>query len=129
MIFKNCLKHLKRSCFSVLRQKQSCSHGVKNGCNNLQRFNFKPLKPFCLSFEQSFSAWYPLKGHTYINKPVAFRCRFFLSMYDLLVDTRHKRIELVFFCEKHILKTCLQCLTNTLVLKVFRPSKYLPVQI
>ena len=52
MIFKNRLKHLKRKCFSVLRQKQSCSHGVKNGCKNLQRFSFKPLKPFCLSSEQ-----------------------------------------------------------------------------
>ena len=32
---KNRLKHLKRKCFSVLRQKQSCLHGVKNGCKNL----------------------------------------------------------------------------------------------
>ena len=53
-IFKNRLKHLKRKCFSVLRQKQSCSHGVKNGCKNVQRFSFKPLKPFCLSSEQRF---------------------------------------------------------------------------
>ena len=55
LIFKNRLKHLKRKCFSVLRQKQSCSHGVKNGCKNLQRFSFKPLKPFCLSSEQGFT--------------------------------------------------------------------------
>ena len=54
MISKNRLKHLKRKCFSVLRQRQSCSHGVKNGCKNLQRFSFKPLKPFCLSSEQGF---------------------------------------------------------------------------
>ena len=52
LIFKNCLKHLKRKCFSVLRQKQSCSHGVKNGCKNLYRFSFKPLNPFFLSSEQ-----------------------------------------------------------------------------
>ena len=44
-IFKNRLKYLKRKCFSVLRQKQSCSNGVKNGCKNLQRFSFKLLKP------------------------------------------------------------------------------------
>ena len=35
-IFKNRLKHLKRKCFSVLRQKQLSSHGVKDGCKNLQ---------------------------------------------------------------------------------------------
>ena len=45
LIFKNRLKHLKRKCFRVLRQKESCSHGVKDGCKNfLQRFNFKLLK-------------------------------------------------------------------------------------
>ena len=54
-IFKNRLKHLKRKCFSVLRQRQSCSHEVKNGCKNLQRFSFKPLKPVCLSSEHSFT--------------------------------------------------------------------------
>ena len=54
-IFKNLLKHLKRKCYSVLRQKQSCSHGIKNGCKNLQRFSFKPVKPFCLSSEQGFN--------------------------------------------------------------------------
>ena len=56
LIFKNCLKHLKRKCFSVLRQKQTCSHGVKDGCKNLQRLSFKFLKPFCLSSEQGFRA-------------------------------------------------------------------------
>ena len=40
---------------SVLRQKQSCSHGVKDGCKNLQRFSFKLLKPFCLSSEQGLN--------------------------------------------------------------------------
>ena len=54
LIFKNRLRHLKRKCFSVLRRKQSCSHGVKNGYKNLQRFSFKPLKPFCLSSEHGF---------------------------------------------------------------------------
>ena len=54
LIFKNRFKHLKRKSFSVLRQKQSCSHGVKDGCKNLQRFSFKLLKPFCLSSEQGF---------------------------------------------------------------------------
>ena len=53
MIFKNRLKRFKRKCFSDLRQKQPCSHGVKDGCKNLQRFSFKLLKPFCLSSEQS----------------------------------------------------------------------------
>ena len=52
LIFKNRLKRLKQKCFSVLRQKQSCSHGVKDGCKNLQRFSFKLLKPFFLSSEQ-----------------------------------------------------------------------------
>ena len=36
MITASVLKGLKRKCFSVLRQKQSCSHGVKDGCKNLQ---------------------------------------------------------------------------------------------
>ena len=58
LIFKNRLKHLKRKCFSVLRQKQSCSHGVKDGCKNLQRFSFKLLKPFCLSSEQGLTVFY-----------------------------------------------------------------------
>ena len=52
LISKNRPKHLKRKCFSVLGQKLSCSHEVKNGCKNLQRLSFKPLKPFCLSSEQ-----------------------------------------------------------------------------
>ena len=55
LIFKNRHKHLKRKCFSVLRQKQSCSHGVRNGCKNLQCFSVKPLKPFCLSSEQGLT--------------------------------------------------------------------------
>ena len=42
LIFKNRLKHLKRKCFSVLRQKQTCSHGVKDDCKNL-RFSFNVL--------------------------------------------------------------------------------------
>ena len=52
LIFKNRHKDVKRKRFSVLRQKQSCSHGVKDGCKNLQRFSFKLLKPFYLSSEQ-----------------------------------------------------------------------------
>ena len=56
LIFKNRLKHLKRKCVNVLRQKQTCPHGVKDGCKNLQRFSFKFLKPFCLSSEQGFTA-------------------------------------------------------------------------
>ena len=56
LIFKNRLKHLKRKCFSVLGQKQSRSHEVRNGWRNLQRFNYKPLKPFCLSSEQGFTS-------------------------------------------------------------------------
>ena len=51
-ILKNRFKHLKRKCFSVFRQKQSLSHGVKDRCKNLQRFSFKLLKPFCPSSEQ-----------------------------------------------------------------------------
>ena len=77
LIFKNRLKHLKRKCFSVLRQKQSCSHGVKDGCKNLQRFSFKLLKPFCLSSEQGFKVFSNYKktrikatfpGKSFINK-------------------------------------------------------------
>ena len=56
MIFKNRLKHVKQKCFSVLRQKQLCSHGIKDGCKNLQRFSsFKLLKPFCLFSEPGFT--------------------------------------------------------------------------
>ena len=54
LIFKNRLKRLKRKCLSVLRQKQSCSHGVKDGCTNLQRFSFELLKPI-LSSEQGLN--------------------------------------------------------------------------
>ena len=46
--FKKRFKHLKQKYFSVLGQKQSCSHEVKSGCKNLQRFSFKPLKTICL---------------------------------------------------------------------------------
>ena len=56
LILKNRLKHLKRKCFSALRQRQSCSHEVKNGRKNLQRFSFKPLIPICLSSEKGFTA-------------------------------------------------------------------------
>ena len=28
------------------------------GCKNLQRFSFKPLKPFCLSSEQGLKEWF-----------------------------------------------------------------------
>ena len=38
-----------------VKRKQSCSHKVKNDCKNLQRFSFKPLKPFFLSSEQGFT--------------------------------------------------------------------------
>ena len=55
LIFKNRCKHLKRKCVSALGQKQSCSYEVNNGCKNLKRFSFKPLKPFCLSFEQGLT--------------------------------------------------------------------------
>ena len=43
---------LKQKYFGALRQKQSCSHVVKDGCKNLQRFSFKLLKSICLSSEQ-----------------------------------------------------------------------------
>ena len=77
LICKNRLKHLKRKCFNVLRQKQSCSHGVKDGYKNLQRFSFKLLKPFCLSSEQGFKVFSNYKkfatkpafpGKCFINK-------------------------------------------------------------
>ena len=67
MIFKNRLKHLKHKCFSVLRQKQSCSHEVKNGCKNLQRVSFKPIKPFCLASEQDLSNFYSPRDHPKIS--------------------------------------------------------------
>ena len=35
-----------------------------------------------------FNAWCLLKGHTYLNESAAQNSRIFLSMYDLLVDTR-----------------------------------------
>ena len=94
LIFKNRLKHLKRKCFSVLRQKQPCSHGVKNGCKNLQRFSFKPLK--CLSSEQGFTN----KWQMFLNKlkrfwlfselvsymPLAFFVLFFVTKQLLHVE-------------------------------------------
>ena len=64
LIFKNRLKHLKRKCFSVLRQKQSCLHEVKDGWKNLQHFSFKLLKPFCLSSEQGFKVFSNYKNLT-----------------------------------------------------------------
>ena len=56
------VKHLKRKCFSVLRQKQSSSHGVKDRCKNLQGFSFKLWKPFCLSSEQGFNTLVKFSG-------------------------------------------------------------------
>ena len=44
-VLKTALENQKK-CFSIFRQKQSCSHRVKDGCKNLQRFSFKLLKPF-----------------------------------------------------------------------------------
>ena len=79
LIFKNRLKHLKPKCFSVLRQKQSCSHGVRNGCKNLQRFSFKPVKPFCLSSEQGLTEKGSIATFTTENM---FYC-------DILLQSKH----------------------------------------
>ena len=86
LIFKNRLKHLKRKCFSVLRQKQSCSHGVKDSCKNLQRFSFKLLKPFCLSSEQG------LNGTT---------CKFFKNAFFDMFKNQNK-LSNVFSFKDHI---------------------------
>ena len=67
-------KHAKQKCFSVLGQKQSCSHEVKNGCKNL-RFSFKPLKPFCLSSEQGLK----LKKHAVFKKNLI--CKDLICLY------------------------------------------------
>ena len=77
LIFKNRLMHLKRKCFRVLRQKQSCSNGAKDcSCKNL-RSSFKLLKSFCLSSEQDFRVFSNYKmwttkptfpGKCFINK-------------------------------------------------------------
>ena len=87
LIFKNRLKHLKQKCFSVLRQKQSCSHGVKDGCKNLQGFSFKLLKPFSLSSEQGFKVFKNYKKFTtklyFLENVLSIncsRCGFSVSM-------------------------------------------------
>ena len=78
---------LKQKCFSVLRQKQSCSHGVKDGCKNLQRFSFKLLKPFSLSSEQGFKVFKNYKKFTtklyFLENDLSIncsRCGFSVSM-------------------------------------------------
>ena len=84
LICKNRHKHLKRKCFSVLRQKQSCSHGVKDGCKNLQRFCFKLFKPFCLSSEQGLNGnyiEYESKGDK--DKNITWK----ISWYDQIIFT------------------------------------------
>ena len=77
LIFKNRLKHLKRKCFGVLRQKKSRSHGVKDGCKDVKSFSWKILKPFRLSSEQGFKIFSNYKklttkpthpGKCFINK-------------------------------------------------------------
>ena len=90
LIFKNRLKHLKRKCFSVLRQKQSCSHGVKNGSKNL-RFSFKPLK--CLPSDQGFTN----KRQMFLNK----RKRFWL--FSELVSYMPLAFLVLFFVTKQLL--------------------------
>ena len=39
----------------------------------------------------------PLRDHTYLNKPAAFsfELQVCISMYDLLVDTRHEGLKIV----------------------------------
>ena len=80
LIFKNRLKHLKRKCFSVLREKQSCLHGAKDGCKNL-RFSFKLLKPFSLSSEQGLKKWELKikKVNVYFIKTMLKRTEHFIS--------------------------------------------------
>ena len=82
MIFRNHLKHLKRNCFSVLRQKQSCWHGVKSSCMNLQLFSFKPLKLFCLSYEQRLNIRKCFLIKTLLVKHV-IRCAISYHLYNL----------------------------------------------
>ena len=80
LIFKNRLKHLKRKCFSVLREKQSCLHGAKDGCKNL-RSSFKLLKPFSLSSEQGLKKWELKikKVNVYFIKTMLKRTEHFIS--------------------------------------------------
>ena len=80
LIFKNRLKHLKQKCFSVLREKQSCLHGAKDGCKNL-RFSFKLLKPFSLSSEQGLKKWELKikKVNVYFIKTMLKRTEHFIS--------------------------------------------------
>ena len=83
LICKNRLKHLKRKCFSVLRQKQSCSHRVKNGSKNLQRFSFKLSKPFCLSSEQGLRS----REQLFLDRPLCscFLHNDYLPYFQLLL--------------------------------------------
>ena len=80
LIFKNRLKHLKQKCFSVLREKQSCLHGAKDGCKNL-RSSFKLLKPFSLSSEQGLKKWELKikKVNVYFIKTMLKRTEHFIS--------------------------------------------------
>ena len=43
-----------------------------------------------------FSAWCPLKGHTYLKvSHTCFQLRVCLGMSDLLVDTTHKKVKMI----------------------------------
>ena len=42
--------------------------------NDVMVFNIREKVP--VNFTKPFSAWYPLKGHVYLNKPAAKSCRF-----------------------------------------------------
>ena len=52
--------------------------------------SFPFLLVLCNFWCEAFSAWYPGKGHTYLNKIAAENCRFVLSMCHILGHTRHK---------------------------------------
>ena len=54
---------------------------TKARCFEISKLNNHLENPSKNLLEKPFSAWCPLKCHSYLNKP--------LSMYDLLVDTSY----------------------------------------
>ena len=72
IVINSLLNIIKTDTFSILRNQNFCSillsvyqNLIRTASDNLSRNNTQP-----------FSTWCPLKGHTYLNKPAAFSCRF-----------------------------------------------------
>ena len=78
----------KQSILKDGEKKEKSARNIKNGKQNDRRqcviltdLNFSVHK-------LTFNAWYPLKRHTYLNKPPSWKLHVCLSMWDILVDTK-----------------------------------------